>query len=1045
MSLRQDQIDFCLTGNLSALHNGFQQSCKMFARQKCLICGSQLLLALVWDSAALPSYQFDVWQTDEGLPQSTVTSILQTRDGYLWLGTQNGLVRFDGIHFKVFNENNTPAIKNDRMARLFEDRQGTLWASGEQGELLSLSNGRFTSYEMPGKGTPFNYAREMCEDAEGHLWVVTCEWRLIRLKEEGFTVPSADWNLEGTQPAAVTSDQLGRVWVYTERELTTWEKGKFQILCSETNEGNFHVNLCTSRGGGVWVAANNRLRKFDSGHWVTDLGAYAWGNSPIYDLYEDSRGQLWIATMGSGLFRYDSDGRILHLGKKDGLPTDFVRCVIEDREANMWVGMESGGLCRLRPITFQVLGVHQGLSSDQVTSVGESTDGSFWIALDGEGVDHVLDDGKVNHYDSRHGLMNGHVWSVLEDRRGWVWAGTWAGLFRREADGFTDLSEEVKIGSPVFAMYEDQQGGLWLGQQGFGGLTRLLGNEKKVIRIPGCSSSLDVRVIVQDSAENLWVGTENEGLYGCLRGQWVHFGRKEGLASNTIWSLYPEEDGTLWVGTCGGGLSRWHQGTVTTWTTRGGLVNDVICQIHEDGKGNLWLGSYNGVFRVNKQQLLECAANSNLVQCVSYDKTDGLPSLECVGGFQPSSLRSHDGHLWFPTVKGFAIVDPEQVPHNPFPPPVLIDGVAVGGNTLLPMGDAVEPENLKTGLEVPAGGRRLEIKYTALSLTAPQKARFKYKLEGLETSWNEVGTKRSAEYSYVPPGHYRFHVIACNNDGVWNEEGVSLAVTVLPYFWQTGWFMTLAALTSLGSVAISVRYAVRRKLQRKIELIERERAIEAERGRIANDIHDDLGAGLTEIVILSELAQSPEGSPDTAHADIRRVTDKARALARSLDEIVWAVNPENDKLDSFVSYACNFVHDYLKLARIRCRLDVPSTLPDIPLTADIRHNLFMVLKEALNNIVKHANASEVFIQIGVESTKFIITVRDNGKGFHLQPTPETNAGPPPEDTARANRGVRRNGLANMRRRMQTLNGHLKLQSQPGQGTQVELTVYLRHV
>ena len=1016
----------------------------MFGQQKCLICGPLILLALGWDSVAWPSYQFDVWQTDEGLPQSTVTSILQTRDGYLWLGTQKGLVRFDGVHFSVFNQNNTPAIKNDRMARLFEDHQGTLWVSGEQGELLCFRNGRFASYEMPGKGTPFNYAREMCDDREGNLWVVTCEWRLIRLGENGFTVPSTNWSLQGAQPAAVANDQTGRVWIYTERELASWQKDKFQNMSSETNEGNFHVNLATSRGEGVWVAANNRLRKFESGLWVADLGAYAWGNSPIYDLYEDSHRRLWVATMGSGLFRYDSDGTLLHLGKKDGLPTDFVRCVIEDRDGNMWIGMESGGLCRLRPMTFQSLGVHQGLSSDQVTSVCESTNGSFWIALDGEGLDHLLSDGKVEHYGSSQGVMNGHVWSVLQDRRGRVWAGTWAGVFRREADGFADLSDGVKIGWPVFAMYEDHQGGLWLGQQGFGGLTRLLRDEQKVIRIPGCSSSLDVRVIVQDSGDNLWVGTENEGLYGCLKGKWAHYGKREGLASDTVWSLCAEDDGTLWIGTCGGGLSRWQNGAITTWTTRNGLINDVICQILGDDKGDLWLGSYRGVFRVSKKQLVQCAADSNLVQCVSYDKTDGLPSLECVGGFQPSSLRSREGRLWFPTVKGFAIVDPEQVPHNPLPPLVQIEGLVVGGTTVLPKGNDVGPETLEAGLEVPAGRRRLEIQYTALSLAAPQKARFKYKLEGLETSWNEVGTKRAAEYSYVPPGHYKFHVIACNNDGVWNDEGVSLAVTVLPYFWQTRWFMTLVALTSLGSVAGSVRYAVRRKLQRKIELIEREREIEVERGRIANDLHDDLGAGLTEIVILSELAQSPEGSPDTVQEDIRRVTDTARALAHSLDEIVWAVNPENDMLDSFVSYACNFVHDYLQLARIRCRLDVPPALPDITLTADIRHNLFMVLKEALNNIVKHADASEVWLQIVVDSAKFTIIVRDNGKGFHLEPTPEGNAGLPPQEAARANRGLRRNGLTNMHRRMQSLNGQLKLQSQPGQGTQVELIVYVRN-
>jgi ligand-binding sensor domain-containing protein/signal transduction histidine kinase len=1013
----------------------------MFRWKKWLICWPLILMAFGRESTASPSYQFDVWQTDEGLPQSTVTSIVQTPDGYLWLGTQNGLVRFDGVNFQVFNEDNTPAIKNNRIVQLFVDHQGALWVSGEQGELLCRRDGRFASYEMPGKGTPFNYARKMCDDAEGHLWVVSCEWQLICFGKDGFTVPSANWSLRGVQPAAVANDQTGQVWVQTEQELAVRQKGIFQTMWSGTNEWDFQIDLATSRTGGVWVAANGRLRKFEFGHWGADLGAYAWTNSPIYDLYEDSHNRVWVATMGSGLFCYGPGGAVFHLTTKDGLPSDFVRCVTEDREGNMWVGMESGGLCRMRPVTFQSLGVRQGLSSDQVTSVCESTNASFWIAMDGDGLDHLSSNGRVEHYGSSQGLMNGHVWAVFQDRQGIVWAGTWDGLFRREDDRFADLSDGLTIGRQIFAIYEDHQGNIWLGQQGFGALTRLHGDERTLIRIPGASSSLDVRVMVQDSAGSLWVGTENDGLYRWQNGQWTHFGKKEGLASETIWSLCADDDGTLWVGTCGGGLSRWENGGITTWTTKNGLINDVICQILGDDKGNIWLGSYGGVFYVNKRQLAVSTGNSNVIQCVGYGKTDGLPSIECVGGCQPSGLRSRDGRLWFPTVKGFTIVNPDKVPHNPLPPTVVIEGVVIDGTTLLPRGNTVGAETWDGGLKVPPGRQRLEFQYTALSLTDPEKVRFKYKLEGLETSWNEAGARRTADFSYIPPGRYQFHVIACNNDGVWNDTGDSLAITVLPYFWQTKWFMALVVLTTLGSVAGSVRYAVRRKLQRRIDRIERERAIEVERGRIANDIHDDLGAGLTEIVILSELAQNPDDSHDAVQTDVRKVTDKARALARSLDEIVWAVNPENDTLDNFVSYACNFAQDYLQLAKIRCRLAVPSYLPDVPLTADIRHNLFMVLKEALNNIVKHANASEVWIQITVESAKFTITLKDNGKGFLIEPASSGNVGLTSENTDRA---LRRNGLNNMRKRMQNIGGQVGLQSQPGQGTQVEMTVYIHN-
>ena len=1007
--------------------------------QKWFICAVWLGVASTPKLAALSSYQFDRWQTDDGLPQSTVTSIAQTRDGYLWLGTQNGLVRFDGVNFKVFNRNNTPVIKNDRIVQLFVDRLGTLWVSGEEGELLTLHDDHFKCYQVPGKGTPFNYARRMCDDAEGDLWLVSCEWQLIRFRAGEFDMPAVKWNIRGAEPDAVASDAAGGIWVHTEQGLGKWQNGDFLSVYEETNEGNFHVELAAARTDGVWVASNQRLRKFKSGHWVDDLGPFAWTNCPIYDLFEDRRRQIWVATMGDGLYRYAADGTVLHLTSQDGLPSDFVRCVTEDREGNLWVGMENGGLCRLKPGTFQSLGSRQGLSSDHVTSVCESTHRGFWIAMDGAGLDELLNDGEVHHYGSVQGLMNGHVWAVLEDQQGGVWAGTWDGLYHRSGSGqFVDLSDGLTIGRQIFAIYQDHQNHVWVGQQGFSALTQMHGDERTIVRIPDSSPSLDVRAMVQDSVGGFWVGTENDGLYCLKAGGWTRFGGKEGLGSETVWSLLADDDGTVWIGTCGGGLSHLKDGKISTWTTKNGLINDVICQILEDDNHDLWLGSYGGVFRVNQRELASGAPN-NMIRCTGYDKTDGLPSIQCVGGCQPSGFRSHDGRLWFPTVKGFAMVNPNTVPRNPLMPPVLIEGVTVDGIPVAPPANSFGPGVPSGAVQVPPGRQRIEFRYTALSLTNPGKVRFKYRLEGFEAEWNDAGARRIANYSYMPPGHYNFHVIACNNDGVWNNTGDSLAIILSPYFWQTAAFLSLAVVAALGSVAGSVRYVVKRKMQRKIELVERERAVETERRRIANDIHDDLGAGLTEIVILSELAQNPGETFDTVQSDVRNVTDKARALTHSLDEIVWAVNPENDTLDSFVSYACNFAQNYLQSCRIRCRLAVPAHIPNVPLTADVRHNFFMVLKEALNNIAKHAGASEVWIQIVVRSAEFAIVVADNGNGFPIEAKPAGCAGPNGEGEGG---GLGRNGLANMRKRMQNIGGRVNVESQPGHGTRVELTFYL---
>ena len=370
---------------------------------------------------------------------------------------------------------------------------------------------------------------------------------------------------------------------------------------------------------------------------------------------------------------------------------------------------------------------------------------------------------------------------------------------------------------------------------------------------------------------------------------------------------------------------------------------------------------------------------------------------------------------------------------------MVIAGVLDDKNTLVPKENMVGMETLKGRLEVPAGEQRLEFQYTALSLTDPEKVRFKYELEGFDNTWVEAGNERSAVYRRVAPGNYRFHVIACNNDGVWNTVGDTIAVTMLPFFWQTEWFRALVVLLTLGAVASSVRYMVKQKMQRRIEYVERERAIEAERGRIANDIHDDLGAGLTEIAILSDLVQNTAGSGDAIHSDVSKIASKARTLAQSLDEIVWAMNLQNDSLDSFVTYACDFAQQYLQVAKIRCRLDVPGNLPNIPLTADIRHNLFMVLKEALNNIVKHAGATEVSIEITVEPRKLSLTIKDNGRGFGFGLMPDGRVDASAENM---NRSLGKDGVINMRKRIESVGGRFRLQNPPTQGTHLSLTIPL---
>jgi signal transduction histidine kinase len=396
---------------------------------------------------------------------------------------------------------------------------------------------------------------------------------------------------------------------------------------------------------------------------------------------------------------------------------------------------------------------------------------------------------------------------------------------------------------------------------------------------------------------------------------------------------------------------------------------------------------------------------------------------------QSAGGKTADGRLWFPTAKGLVAVDPTDVKINRLPPPVRIEEMRVDDNEFAD-GYVAGP------VKVSPGRHRIEFEYTGLSYVAPEKVRFRCRLNGFDSKWDDVGTKRVATYNYIPPGRYTFQVVACNNDGVWNETGASLKFEVLPFFWQTTWFHALGGVITVLAAGGVVWFETRRRMRRRLERAERQRDIERERTRIARDIHDDLGAQLTRITMLSESASEPEIEPHRAADGIRRIYDTARELTRSMDEIVWAVNPRHDTLESLATYLEKFAQDWLAGAGIRCRLDLPLQFPEWHLTSEMRHNVFLAFKEALHNVVKHSGASEVLIRLAVKEKSFELAVEDNGRGF----APDEKRRSAPATLGRVASG---NGVENMRRRLEAIGGSFALRSAPGNGTRVLFLVHLR--
>jgi signal transduction histidine kinase len=475
---------------------------------------------------------------------------------------------------------------------------------------------------------------------------------------------------------------------------------------------------------------------------------------------------------------------------------------------------------------------------------------------------------------------------------------------------------------------------------------------------------------------------------------------------------------------------------VRVFTSREGLFSDSLYAILEDGRGNLWFNGSRGIFRAAKKQF-SAEADGARIWCINYGKTDGVMSTgQYEDEIQPSACTGADGRLWFRTTPGVAVVDPRQVTINELPPPVLIQEVIAEGMPLkLPVGaDSPYPDAEMHGLPNPQltikpGRGALEIQYAALSFRAPEKNQFRYKLDGLDLDWMEAGGRRVAYYNNLRPGTYRFQVIACNNDGVWNPRGASLSLVLRPHFWQTWWFEAAGLVAAAVTVGGTTLFVARKRARQQLARLEQQRAIERERTRIARDMHDELGAKLARIFFQGASARRSASNPDTALQVIDNMSNTARDLVTSLDEIVWAVDPENDSLEDLANYVCRYATEFFQSGPMTCRVMIPTDLPHRRLPTDLRHNLFLAVKEALHNALKHSSGSRVELSITGGPAGFEILISDNGRG--MLPTQRNGTN-----------GLKRtgHGLVNIEQRLVSIGGRVEFKSQPGQGTEVRLWV-----
>jgi signal transduction histidine kinase/ligand-binding sensor domain-containing protein len=1001
----------------------------------------------VLTSAEAPSPQPDrafferAWQITDGLPENTVVCALQDTDGYLWVGTQMGLYRFDGIRFREAEAANKAGIFSGLVQGMFMDRRGRLWVSKDRSVLLCLAQGEIAHVLTQKDGISSSQIISMADDAADTLWFTDAVGNLYSFRN-GAVVAHADEEKMKIPAAAclLASDPNGVVWFSRSGSVGVLQDGRRRTLYTH---GGASSPLHTARDGGVWFFAEHQLCRVTPEGAVSPAGPTLALKSgcTVTALLEDRQGRVWAGTSSDGLYYWDANGWY-----KVRTSHPSILSLSANAEGHVWAGTQGGGLNLVRPRRLAVLERRSGMPFDIITSVCEATDGALWavgqngqLARQQKGAWQVLGEAE--------GWLGGTATCIASDAQA-VYVGTQRkGLFVC-ADGAFRAVVPTNAPPPrsIAAMMCDSIGSLWLAPYSGRQLFRLREQTLTAIALPPALIGT-IRKFAEGPDGTLWAASPNGSLFSIRDDRATDRTALNPFGPYFIRCLHVTPDNTLWIGFPSRGLGRIKEGRFSNISTKEGLEDNYVSQIQSDDQGRLWLAGNRGLYYVT---LSECEALSRgtmeSVRAVAFNQNENQPNLQAIK--EADCVRRRDGRLLFPLLTGVAVVDPRLVTPVPAAQPrLVIESLTVNGRRLAeydaPLLYDNQPRsgmsNLRHRAMLPPlgpGVRQMEIAYTALCFSSSDYGEFRYCLEGLDAEWVEAGHRRTAYFGALPPGDYRFRLQTRTYDSSWGLHEATLTFRVKPFLWQTWWFRALLLAAVLALTVLIILTLERRRTRLRIERLEREHAVERERLRISKDLHDELGAHLTGIALLSELAQEEGAPPEETRSDIRKIGDMARGLGRSLSEIVWAVNPHNDSIESFVNFITHFAEDILRPAGVRCLLDIPGAILTYKLSTELRHNLFMVVREALNNVVKHASATRLQIRVQLTDDVFTLMLEDNGRGF--SPAPPSQEQKPRTFATHASG----NGLNNMRQRVEQLGGHFSLQSEPGKGTLLVVSLHV---
>jgi signal transduction histidine kinase/ligand-binding sensor domain-containing protein len=960
-------------------------------------------------TAQTNSYVIQQWNVEDGLPQSTVRCITQTQDGYIWVGTWNGLARFDGIRMTIFKSSNTPALISSNIMSLFTDRGGQLWIGTDQGGLVCYSNNQFNDFDSL-DGISAKRILSINEDHSGRVWFAT-ELGIYVYDGKRFLHFSAANGLPFTYanqtlpfPVIGKTEKMylgfvgaGAIVSLNNDSLTVHES--FEV-------GGYIITIDST--GTMWSGFRGKgfIRRKDGKEHIDR----SFANEQPGETYILRNEEKWLLTPND--IRIISDSNSRRLETIDNISLSGITNVFEDREGNIWLGKEGGGLILLRKKYVEVLSKQSGFPADMVLCGLEDRSGNVWIgSWDGGLIKRT----QGSNYFSTVKLPNNilSVYTLFESHDGTILAGAWGkGLYRIGKEKTQIISNNILNDNiSIISVVEDMRGGLWVGTA-HNGVVHIKGNEIKEWNEKTGLSRNRVNSILAARNGDIWISASANGVNRISNGTLTVYKKGSGLNDNFTSPMYEDGDGAIWIGT-NNGLTRRKDGVFSYVTEAHGLFDGAIAQIIEDDLGNFWIGAIHGIYRVSKQELNDAADGKiSSVRCFTIGKEDGMLNEETSGGGTFRCWKTSDGKLWFSTSQGVVIVDPRTVTINSTAPIVIIEDVWIENR----------PVPLQNEIVLEPGQSKIEIRYTGIHFTSPKKIRFKYQMDGLDNRWSDAGTNRFVQFTNLDPGEYTFRVKAENNAGIFNLQDASMRIIVLPPFYATWWFLSIMILFFLTIGPAIYSYRVRQLTHEKERQIEFSRRLiesqESERKRIAAELHDGLGQNLLIIKNKLLVALQSLSKQETTTLQVEEASDVVSNTIEEVRSISHNLRPH--QLDQLG--ITKTIRSIARQVNESTAIEFSAEIQDIDgiLSPEQEISLFRIVQESFNNIIKHSGATKVTVNVVRNTNAIILAIADNGKGIS------------------SSQGF---GISGMQERAKMFGWELLITSQAG----TELTVKIPHI